>query len=210
MLLSGLLVLSACSPSPPGTSATTPPGRTSGATETSAITPTSTTPAPSPVAAYKPATANGAAQNVPVPVLPAKAKEFSKEGLIAFAEYWYSTLGYAFETGDPAPMMAISDPGCRTCEAMKKTVVPWNSEGRWIVGGQMHVLSAVSSFEMVDDGTFQVIAMVRQQNVMFYRADESLAEDKGVKTSVADILVGRYEDGRWTAETVEHVSGSEP
>lgn len=97
-------------------------------------------------AVCKPATDQGPAENVPVPVLSEMAKEFSKEGLIAVNEYWYSTLGYAFETGDSEPMMSIRGPNCRPCEAMRKTVEAWYSDGKWISGGQMIIDPPNSSF----------------------------------------------------------------
>ncbi|SEE46322.1 hypothetical protein SAMN04489740_1475 [Arthrobacter alpinus] len=206
VFLSVMLVLSGCTSSgdDPSPGVTSPAG-TAGET----TPPTTTTAVPPPTAAvYKPASDTGPAENVPKPVLPAKAQEFSKEGLIAFTEYWYSTLGYAFETGDPEPMMTITDPGCRTCNAMKEAVVPWHEEGRWIVGGQMHVLSSDTPFTPAADGNYQVTLMVRQQNVKYYRGDKTLAEDRGVKPTVADILIATYGSGRWTAITVEHLQGS--
>ncbi|MHA7269049.1 DUF6318 family protein [Arthrobacter sp. HLT1-20] len=204
--VSALLVLSGCSPSPPGTGATTPPG--SGSASSGIPTPAATTPAPTTVAAYQPATAQGPAQNVPVPVLPEKAKEFSKEGLIAFTEYWYETLGYAFETGDPAPMMAISDPGCRTCEAMKKSVIAGHSGGKWIVGGKMVIGTPASSFAQTAEGNYQAITMARQEQVKFFKADKTLSKDLGVTIAEGDILVGVRQDGRWVATTVEHLDGN--
>ncbi|NVM97032.1 hypothetical protein G6034_19410 [Arthrobacter sp. AETb3-4] len=143
-----------------------------------------------------------------MPVLPAKAREFSKAGLEAFATYWYSTLGYAFETGDSKPMMAISDPACKTCAAMESSVIPWHSEGRWIVGGQMFVLSAKTTFTQMPDSTYQVITLVRQQQVKYFRSDKSLSEDMGAKPSVADIVVATYAGGQWRARTVEHLNGN--
>ncbi|WP_354212439.1 DUF6318 family protein [Arthrobacter sp. UYCu511] len=159
-------------------------------------------------AAYKPATETGPAENVPVPVLPEKAKEFSKEGLIAFTEYWYQTLGYAFETGDPDPMMAISGEDCPSCEAMKVAVVPWHSEGRWIMGGQMMVLSATTSFVPLEAGTYQVTALVRQQRVKYFHGDKTLAEDKGAKSTLGDLVVADYSSGQWVALNVTHLEGS--
>lgn len=141
-------------------------------------------------------------------MLPDLAKVFSKEGLIAFAEYWYETLGYAFETGDPEPMMAITSTGCPTCEAMKQAVESWHSEGRWIVGGQMIVSSTDTSFVPVEDGSYQVVLLVRQENVKYFRGDKTLAEDKGIKTAVADLLVARYVSGKWTVANVSHLQGS--
>lgn len=203
LLIAGALALAGCS-SPPKTAATTPPVSAPPTSEPA------TTPAPTPSAAaiYKPATAKGPAENVPVPVLPEKAKEFSKEGLIAFTKYWYSTLGYAFETGDPEPMMTVTGPDCPTCKAMKAAVVPWHTEGRWIVGGQMIVLSVEASFVPLDDGAYQAVAMVRQQNVKYFRGDGTLAEDKGIKPTTGDLFVASYTQGHWMASNVSHLAGS--
>ena len=206
------LLLAGCSSAAPPVAGSGSPGQGAGApSATAAATaaptnPPTTVPAPAP--AYKPATAAGPAQNVPVPVLPAKAKEFSKEGLEAFATYWYSTLGYAFETGDPGPMLAISDPGCKTCQAMEKTVAAGHKEGRWIEGGQMNILSVDSPFALIDDGTYQAITMVRQERVKYYNADRTVRSDLGVTAPIADIVVGIYNNDHWIAITVEHLQGS--
>ncbi|MCU6481123.1 DUF6318 family protein [Arthrobacter sp. A2-55] len=205
------LLLTGCSSAAPPVAGSGSPGQSAPSTATAAATaaptnPPTTVPAPAP--AYKPATAAGPAQNVPVPVLPAKAKEFSKEGLEAFATYWYSTLGYAFETGDPGPMLAISDPGCKPCNAMKSAATGGHENGRWIVGGQMEVLTTEASFDPAPDGSYQTITMVRQSQVKYYRADKSLSKDLGAKSSVADIVVTDYVKGQWIAQTVEHLKGS--
>ena len=57
-------------------------------------------PTPSPSATYKPASAEGPAETVPLPVMPEEAKAESKEGLIAFARHWYELANYGYETGD--------------------------------------------------------------------------------------------------------------
>lgn len=208
LLAVGSLVLAGCSSSSP-VDPTTP---TSSAPTTSiessgpAVPPTTASPTPSP-AVYKPATDQGPAENVPVPALPDKAKEFSKEGLIAFAEYWYSTLGYAFETGDPEPMMAISGPNCLTCEAMSSAVGPWHADGRWIVGGQMRVLSMTASFEPLQNGEYELVALVRQTHLKFYRGDKTLSDDRGQKPSVADLVTAFYESGQWIAHDVSRLKG---
>ncbi|WP_425862307.1 DUF6318 family protein [Arthrobacter sp. TWP1-1] len=205
VVFAGLLALTGCTT--PGGGNNPGTASPSGATVTTTA-PATTAPPPTTAAAYKRATDAGPAENVPIPVLPEKAKEFSKEGLIAFAEYWYSTLGYAFETGDPAPMLAITDSGCLTCNAMKEAVVPWHAEGRWIVGGQMDVLSTESNFSPVQDGSYQIVALVRQDNVKYFRGDKTLAEDRGAKPAVADLMVAKYSSGHWTAVDVSHIQGS--
>ncbi|MFQ4147371.1 DUF6318 family protein [Arthrobacter sp. LAPM80] len=200
-----LIALSGCS----GTNNDADPTASypSGTTPSVSAAATTHSPPPTTAAAYQPATAEGPAQNVPVPVLPEKAKEFSKEGLIAFAEYWYSTLGYAYETGDAGPMMAISGPDCGNCAGAKKSTTSGHSDGKWIVGGLMYVSSTDTSFAPLDDGTFQIIAMVRQDKVQYYKADKELSKDLGTTISAPDILIATYQDNNWIAQKVAHLEG---
>ncbi len=202
LLLAGGLALAGCS-SPPKTAATTPPVSAPPTSEPA------TTPAPTPstAAVYKPATDKGPAENVPVPVLPEKAKEFSKEGLIAFTKYWYSTLGYAFETGDPEPMMTVSGPNCLTCQSIAKMVVAGHSEGKWISGGKMVLGSPEASFVLTAQDDYQVTVMARQEQVKYFKADKSLSKDLGIGIAEGDILVGVFQDDHWLALTVEHLAG---
>jgi hypothetical protein len=143
-----------------------------------------------------------------VPVLPAKAREFSKAGLEAFATYWYSTLGYAFETGDSKPMMAITDDGCVTCENINGPVGKWYQPGGWIVGGRMAVHSATTSFAKAPDGMYQVVLMTQQRPTSYYNPDKSLRKAYPPAPAQADIFIASFENGRWTAQTVEKLTGS--
>ncbi|AIY00983.1 hypothetical protein ART_1384 [Arthrobacter sp. PAMC 25486] len=201
--ITAVLVLTGCSSPQISPSPSTSGSSTTPAVEVTTAAPPPTTEAP----VYKPATDQGPAENVPIPVLPDKAKEFSKEGLIAFTEYWYSALGYAFETGDPKPMMDISGPNCIACNNMSETILPWHSEGRWIVGGQMMVLSTNASFVPVEDGSYEVTALIRQNHVQFYRGDKSLADDPGQGPSAADQLNAAYDSNQWKAISVLRING---
>jgi hypothetical protein len=204
LVFAGLLALTGCTTPGEGND----PGTASPPHTTVATTvPATTAPPPTTAAVYKPATDTGPAENVPIPVLPEKAKEFSKEGLIAFAEYWYSTLGYAFETGDPKAMLDISGPNCEACNNMAEMVSPWHSDGRWIVGGQMIVLSSNTSFAQAPDGSYEVTALIRQNHVKFYRADKSLSDDPGQGPSAADKFKASYDAEQWTAISILRVSG---
>jgi hypothetical protein len=199
-----------------GCSSTAPPAagsRASGqpapgpSASTTANTPPPSTAAPTPATpAYKPATAAGPAQNVPVPVLPAKAKEFSKEGLEAFATYWYSTLTYAYETGDTTPMMAVTDAGCTTCANVKETVIAWHEKGRWIVGGQMKVISAESTFVKTPEDTYQAIVIVKQLEIAFHAQAGTPHKTYPAAVARPDIVVTKYDGHKWTALTAEHLT----
>jgi Family of unknown function (DUF6318) len=203
-----LAVISGCSAnaSPPsGTESPSAGQSTSAGGSPPTVSPT---PPVSPtIAVYKPADASGPAQNVPLPVKPPLADEFSKEGLEAFAKYWYSTLSYAYETGDMAPLEAITDPGCQTCAKVKASVVPWHSEGRWTVGGGLVVEAAQSTFTETPEGEYQAIVIVHQEQITYYKADGTVVETRPATSPITDILVGRYMNGHWTTTTAEHVSG---
>ncbi|WP_157374925.1 DUF6318 family protein [Arthrobacter alpinus] len=153
-----------------------------------------------------PATADAPAQNVPTPVLPEKAREFSKEGLEAFARHWYSTLGYAYETGDLAPMTAITDPGCKTCAGAKTSITTIYGDGGWIVGAKVTIDSSTSNFAVVPDGTYQAIVWVQQEAGTTYLADGSSLAPKPASISRPDIVVAAFQQGQWKTMKAEHLT----
>src|SRR6478736_6435059 len=127
LLIAGSLLLAGCAGSSPAD-----PGTTSPAASGSATPSTPATPTPTPSAAYKPADASGPAQNVPVPVLPDVAKTETKEGLEAFAKYWYENLSFAYETGKTEVLSQISGSACVFCNGLKDGISEAWSGGRWI------------------------------------------------------------------------------
>lgn len=198
-LVVGLLTVTGCN-SPGGT--VDPTGTaTAQATATESVTPL---PPPTTMAAvYKPATDQGPAENVPVPVLPAKAQEFSKEGLVAFAEYWYSTLGYVYETGNSGPMMDVSEAGCKTCAYVNEPISELYREGGWIVGGTMTVYESSSEFKADAQGTYQATLMVQQAKVTAYTAEKKITNDYPQRRARANVVVAAYTEGKWQALTAE-------
>ena len=160
---------------------------------------------PTPTASYKPADATGKAQNVPVPVLPEAAKAETKEGLEAFARYWYSTLSYAYETGDIEPLELVSSPTCVSCGRVKEVVQGWNSEGRWLAGGKMVVEGVQTKFIETSPGEYQVLIQVYQDALSYYRADKTLDEKTEQGPANGDIMVASYAGRAWRAVTVEHL-----
>ena len=199
-----MLPLAGCTSTPtdPTTSESSSTGGSPVATTATATSEQPSSPSTT-AAVYKPATADGPAQNVPVPVLPEKAKEFSKEGLLAFAEYWYSTLGYVFETGDAGPMMAISDQGCKTCLFIKEPVENWYKDGGWAVGGQMSILQSTSPFSETTDGAYQAMLLVRQTKVGYYSAAGTLTKDHPQAIARTNLVEAVYANGSWIAKTAE-------
>ncbi|WP_066273930.1 DUF6318 family protein [Arthrobacter sp. OY3WO11] len=199
-VVAAALLLAGCAggaPADPGTVSATP--------AESATSSPSATSTPTPSAVYKPADASGPAQNVPVPVLPEVAKTETKEGLEAFARYWYSTLSYAYETGDMSHLEAVSQPSCGSCAKVKVEVTDWHSEGRWLAGGKMVVEGVHSDFVETSLNEYQAVVQVYQDTIDYHLPDGTIKGSLPRKPAVGDIVVAEFSGDGWKAKTVEHL-----
>lgn len=184
-----------------GTAPSAPPSATQ--SPTPSPTPSAT---PSPAASYKPADASGRAQNVPMPVLPEAAKAETKEGLEAFARYWYQLLNYAYETGDLTGISSISSPACALCGKVFPGIEKWNAEGRWIVGATVTVHAVQSKFVRTKEGQFQVAIQSQQRAGLLKNADGSDGQTVSESGMLGDIMVAKYERGSWAVQNVDRLS----
>lgn len=139
---------------------------------------------------------------------PALADEKSKQGLEAFAKYWYDVFSYAYESGDVKPFDAITDPSCVTCSKARRVISDWHAEGRWIVGGTFDVSATESEFVQTPEGGYQAIAQIIQREITFYRADGTMSNSLPRTRVLGDIMVAKYRDGKWIAMTVERINGA--
>ncbi|MGX1162233.1 hypothetical protein FBY31_3711 [Arthrobacter sp. SLBN-100] len=201
-VVGGSLLLAGCSgeaPADPGTSLSTAAGSTS-----PSATPT---PTPTPSAVYKPADASGPAQNVPVPVLPEVAKTETKEGLEAFAKYWFELLSYGYETGDTEAVSAITSANCAMCERSKQVQTGWHEDGRWLAGGQVTTPVVNTSFKKASDGQYQVAVQVSQEAMSYYNADGSLDSTDPKPADAGSLMLAVFRDGAWYVNTIEPIAG---
>lgn len=102
---------------------------------------------------FIPASADGPAQNVPVPELPDAAREQTPEGAEATLEYWWDALDYLYLTNDPAPLLKISGTDCVMCKHFQEVVPEALSEDRWYVIDGAHEVEDVSSDLFADQET---------------------------------------------------------
>ncbi|WP_372447741.1 DUF6318 family protein [Pseudarthrobacter albicanus] len=196
-----LLLTTACSGG--GFSPGAPP-----ATESlSALVTSTPTPTPTPTPSYKPADASGRAQNVPVPVLPEEAKAETKEGAIAFASHWFSLLSYGYETGELAPLEAVTSAGCEPCAKAKSIIKAWHAEGRWLVGGKITALVGSSEFVRGSDKTYQVVVQARQTPLTYMRQDASVARSDPQPDDTGNLLFVSFNDGSWSLVNVGRIVG---
>ncbi|MCO4273133.1 DUF6318 family protein [Pseudarthrobacter sp. HLT3-5] len=140
-----------------------------------------------------------------MPVLPEVAKTETKEGLEAFVAYWYSTLSYAYETGDTKPLESASGPSCGSCAKVRTEVTEWHSDGRWMAGGKMHVEGVHSDFIETGPAEYQAVVQVYQDATDYYLADATLKGSLPRQPAVGDIVIAVFDGSGWKANTVEHL-----
>ncbi|WP_255220893.1 DUF6318 family protein [Arthrobacter luteolus] len=167
----------------------------------SSSSPEAPSPSPSPSAVYKPASAEGPAENVPLPVMPEEAKVESKEGLIAFARHWYDLANYGYETGDVEPVKATSGTSCSGCTRYLSVVERGFSANDWMAGSLIDFRSVHSDYVLTPEGRYQVLIQFTQEPIEFYGpSGESYGTDPGSEMPVVQMLEARFESGKWTVE----------
>ncbi|MGP0223652.1 DUF6318 family protein [Paenarthrobacter sp. NCHU4564] len=191
--VAGALLLAGCSSG----------GAPSGTTTTTA-TPTVSAPAspsesPSPVGsttgAYKPADAKGRAENVPVPVMPAAARENTKEGLEAFIRYWYAVKSYANETGDVQTLRSLHTSECGVCTHMVELTLESYESGRWISGGKLSTGAFLIEGESLVPHSHARI-QVMQDEIHYYNANGSEGRPSDAATNDVFLVIAAFE-GEW-------------
>ena len=206
--MAAVLVLAGCSgdgePGAEAAEASSSAASSGGATASGSA---SATPTPTPtVAAYKPASADGPAENVPLPVMPELAKQESKEGLEAFAEYWYQLANYGYETGDVEPIRALSADTCLSCASYYRVVGNGYSDNDWMSGAEIHLQDVSSNFTRTTDGYFQATTLILQDDLQYYGPGGHLGTDSGNSTPAVQLMEASYTSTGWRViilETIE-------
>ncbi|MCC3265427.1 DUF6318 family protein [Arthrobacter gengyunqii] len=203
--LAAILVLGGCSGSgEPNAEAaensSSSPSASESSDPTESASPSAT---PTPTAAYKPATAEGPAENVPLPVMPELAKEESKEGLEAFAKYWYTTIDYGFETGDLEPFKAINGPDCIVCASVFDIVGPGYRNEDWITGGKLEVIGTQTTYTLTSTDQYQILVQLRQDPYEYRGPSGHLYEkNDGLSSTTVHLIEAIYLDDHWFANNV--------
>ncbi|WP_354187742.1 DUF6318 family protein [Arthrobacter sp. UYCu712] len=152
---------------------------------------------PSPAPSYKPADASGRAQNVPVPVLPEAAKTETKEGLEAFARYWFQLLSYGYETGDTSSLDLVTAPGCELCVNVTQAISSSYDGENWLAGGRIETPTVSTNYVAQPDGHYQVIAQVQQATINYYRPGGIEFRKPTPRSDTGNVMVGAFEGGAW-------------
>lgn len=109
---------------------------------------------------YIPASADGPAQNVPEPKLPAVATENTEEGAEATLEYFWEAEEYASLTGETAALSLVSGQNCDFCD---ESIGGWKEsydEGSWsVLHGELEV-AATDIQTAVDEASTRPVAHI--------------------------------------------------
>ncbi|MCC9175336.1 DUF6318 family protein [Arthrobacter sp. zg-Y179] len=160
------------------------------------------TPTPTPSATYKPASAEGPAENVPLPVMPEEAKVESKEGLEAFARYWYEAANYGYETGDVELVKAISSPECTTCLNYYEVVDRGFAGDDWMAKSQINVQDTHSDFLLTPENRYQAVVQLRQDDMEYYAPAGHLRTDESRPMPSAQLFEAAWTGQQWIAVNI--------
>lgn len=144
---------------------------------------------------YKPATADGPAENVAVPKMPGDAKEYSEEGAAAFAIYYFELLNYTIEANNPEIIEKATSKDCKVCEeSIIKTAASAEKTGKWQVGGKHHpsVVDSYISGENLAVVTVEYTADASQFYLIPNEIDSEFA-----KLEATQAAMGLKFDGQW-------------
>ncbi|MSR98338.1 hypothetical protein FYJ28_05805 [Arthrobacter sp. BL-252-APC-1A] len=131
-------------------------------------------------------------------MMPEEAKVESKEGLIAFARYWYELVNYGYETGDVEPVRAVSGPDCTDCNRYFDVVQRGYRDEDWMAGAMIDFRSVHSDYVLTPDGLYQVLIQFTQEPIEFFGPEGAeYGVDPGSDAPVVQILEARFQDEKW-------------
>ncbi|UYY82384.1 DUF6318 family protein [Arthrobacter sp. YA7-1] len=133
---------------------------------------------------------------MPVPVLPEAAKTNSKEGVEAFARYWFQALSYAYETGDTSAIKRTTGPNCVFCNGLQESIGQSWADGKWIVGGRIET-PVVAGKPGTGPESRQATVQVIQQQIEIRKADGTLYQEATDASNSGSQLVATFNSDGW-------------
>ncbi|GAA1048503.1 DUF6318 family protein [Arthrobacter russicus] len=177
-------------------------GAPSSSTSPPSASASSSSASPTPTAAYKPADANGPAENVPKPEKPALADEFSEQGLDAFTRYWYAAYNYMQETGDISLVQAVTEQSCARCNNVISSASDWYKNKNWVVGGLITVDATKVSFVKASNGAYQVLIQYGIGEGQYIKADKTLGDKIDKTVANGDVLNAVHNGNQWVVTDI--------
>lgn len=156
---------------------------------------------------YVPASADGPAQNVPEPSLPAVATENSEEGAEATLQYFWEAVDYARLTGETDPLALVSHESCEFCDDYIEGWQDRYRDGDWAVIHEpieIDILESNTHFDEQQQDEWTAISYdITQPAADLYVDGEILTEESVEEVNSATWIADLSYDGtsqRWLLE----------
>ncbi|MDN6173133.1 MAG: DUF6318 family protein, partial [Yaniella sp.] len=156
-------------------------------------------------AEYIPASADGPAQNVPEPKLPAVATENTEEGAEATLKYFWEAIDYARLTGETDPIALVSHDSCEFCDLYMEGWQDRYENGDWaVVQGSVEIEIHETDTHLDDEQRLwtAISFSITQPAAALYVDDEKDVEESVEANSAAWIADLSYNGTtqRWLVE----------
>jgi hypothetical protein len=140
------------------------------------------------------------------PPLPDAATEQTPEGAVAFTEWWFETLNYAYATGDTDPLAEASIEGCETCETAVENIASVYEQGGLIEGGEVLLTSALAPPGQSDPSRIEVSVLLDQAEANEVTAVGDVVPFFGSEDAVAVTMLAFWDGDSWGAAGVVPVA----
>lgn len=101
-------------------------------------------PPPPPKAQPSPSSTATPTAEPTAPAMPAKAREKTKAGALAFGRYYVTLVNAAQATGDVSGLAEVEAAGCNTCAQSRQAIERLYAEGATVTGGDWSVDSSMA------------------------------------------------------------------
>lgn len=184
------LLFSACQSAEPA-----PEPDPSATTDLPSPTPESPSPTASPDPTPKPATAEGPAENIPIPEMPELARENSKAGAMSFAEHYFDIINYSTATTTTAEMKKLTSRQCELCAT--RFIDPLDAADRnnaWQVGG-LYDYDLIDLIESAPDSVIAIFNYSVEPQQVYLSPGEVVREWREQKDQIVSFQL--VFDGSW-------------
>lgn len=122
-------------------------------------------------------------------------KDNTAQGASRFAEYFIYVTDYAWNTGDPALIGAVSADECEWCKETSRQITEMKHADGWVDNLYRKVLQSGDAMEATDQpGTWGVRLHVRTEPTTIYTGSE--LHDIPSRDALFDVLL-RWNDDTW-------------
>lgn len=182
-------VLTGCGPDDGGGDSTASPSNSGDASPTASATPK-----------YVPASADGPAQNVPKPSMPALAEEESVEGAQAFLDYLSDARAYAQQTGDTSLARDVTAEECTSCIEHYDAIDEIYEADGWASRGRESVNVTSTDLPVDEYGFYAPTTQIDYEGITVWNRNGEIEREIASSEFSEDALVIHlsFLDGEWT------------